>query len=94
MTRSIMQKDRSRCFICGSRSWIEEHHVFGGPDRKRSTKYGLVVSLCHYCHNEPPNGVHHNAEKMAELKACGQATFEDKYGHDLFMAEFGKNWRD
>ena len=60
------------CFMCGSNDWIERHHIFGGAYRKKSERDGLVVDLCHYCHNEPPHGVHHNAEKMLCLKQIGE----------------------
>lgn len=58
--------------MCGSSRWIERHHIFNGAYRKKSEKYGLVIDLCHYCHNEPPNGVHYNADNMKKLKRYGQ----------------------
>lgn len=91
--KSIMSDDPTRCYICGKRGWIEFHHVFGGPFRAKSTKYGLVVPLCHSCHNEPPNGVHHNAEKMRWLRAKGQEAFEREYPDKEFIKEFGRNWK-
>ena len=42
--RSIIAEDKENsCFICGSCDRIEEHHIFGGPDRQVSEKYGLKV---------------------------------------------------
>ena len=46
--------------------------VFGGANRSLSEKYGLVVNLCHECHNEPPDGVHFNAENMLALRKWAQ----------------------
>lgn len=82
------------CEICGSTMWLERHHVYNGAYRKKSEKFGAVVDLCHYCHNEPPNGVHHNAENMRQLKAKYQMLIMDKYGmtENEFIREFGKSY--
>ena len=82
------------CFICGCASWLERHHVFGGARRKKSEKYGLVVDLCHYCHNEPPDGVHHNKDTMLMLHRAGQekAMRENDWTTERFIKEFGRNY--
>lgn len=82
------------CYFCGSREWLECHHIFGGANRKKSDRLGLVVDLCHYCHNEPPLGVHHNKEAMAYLHRCGQvkAMREQGWTKADFIREFGKNY--
>lgn len=91
--KSIVQAEK-RCFFCGSQIWIEEHHIFGGALRKKSEKFGLKVYLCHYCHNEPPDGVHFNSENMNMLKSIGQRVAMDKYGwtKTKFMQEFYANY--
>ena len=39
------------CFLCGKTGWLEEHHVYPGPFRDKSEKYGLKVGLCgESCH--------------------------------------------
>ena len=94
MAKSIMQKDK-RCYICSSENWLEEHHIFGGnPNRKLSEKHGLKVWFCHYCHNEPPHGVHHNAQVDRNLKADAQEAAMIYYGwsKDEFRQIFGKNY--
>ena len=90
---SILTKDFSKCYLCGSYNWIEIHHIFGGAYRKKSTKYKLIVPLCHYCHNEPPNGVHFNKQRDYALKKKAQIEFEKIYGVE-FIKEFGKNYKD
>lgn len=82
------------CFLCGRFGPVEMHHIFGGPYRKKSTKYGLVIPLCHFCHNEPPNGVHHNRETARLVKQYGQrvAMAENGWTIPQFIAEFGKNY--
>ncbi len=83
-----------KCFLCGSRSWLETHHIFNGPNRKKSTEYGLVVKLCHFCHNEPPNGIHHNKERRQYLQDLAQRQAMKVYGWsvDDFRRIFGKNY--
>ena len=91
---SILQRDDSKCFICGQIRWLEWHHVFGAALKKLSEKYGLMVRLCHFCHNEPPNGVHQNREIRRKLQAFAQA--KAMKTHDLtkeeFIKLFGKNY--
>lgn len=82
------------CEICGSTRWLERHHVFNGAYRKKSEKFDAVADLCHFCHNEPPDGVHFNAENMRQLKAKYQMLIMDKYGmsEQEFIREFGKSY--
>ncbi len=86
MSKSIIQTDRSHCFICGRNAradyfGLEEHHVYGGIGiRPISEKYGLKVYLCHYCHNEPPNGVHFNKEIRLALQSKVQKIAMKHYG--------------
>ena len=88
-----MDSEKGTCFLCGKRGPTERHHIFGGANRKWSEKYNLVVHLCHECHNEPPNGVHFNSERMNALRALGQEEFEKTHTHEEFMKIFGRNYR-
>ena len=50
MMESIIQKDKTKCFICGMNSNLEPldcHHCFGNAYRNKSEKYGLKVYLHH-----------------------------------------------
>lgn len=51
-----------------------------------------MVYLCHYCHNEPPLGVHHNTERMTYLKQIGQRAFNKHYPNENFIKIFDKNY--
>lgn len=82
------------CEMCGKWGVTERHHVYGASNRKRSERYGYVVTLCHACHNEPPNGVHHNAARMLALHQTFQRVFETTHTREQFIAEFGKNYLD
>ena len=93
---TIITKEHNRCYMCGSYRWLEWHHIFGASNRKKSTKYGLVVPLCRWCHNEPPNGVHFNAVLNQKLKAKAQKIAMKHYGWTVeqFRDVFGKNYLD
>ena len=94
MYYTILQNDTSKCLICHSNIWLEWHHVFGAALKKKSEEYGLMVSLCHYCHNEPPLGVHHNKEIRLELRAYAQKKAMDRNGWSVedFIKVFHKNY--
>ena len=93
MSKSIIQ-DTKECYICGSQRWLEEHHCFHASNRKISEKYGLKVWLCHYCHNEPPNGIHQNKKNREALQDKVQRIAMEHYGWDVedFRKIFGRNY--
>lgn len=95
---SIIQKDKTHCFICGMNSNFEpldEHHVFGGANRKKSEKYGLKVYLHHSsCHIFGKNSVHVNAKVDRAVKRIAQKRAMKHYGWttEQFIEIFGKNY--
>lgn len=94
MSKSIVEKNgAAECFVCGWTRDLETHHIFyGNPNRKKSEHYGLKVHLCAR-HHRSGKGVHGgNREMDLKLKQLGQKLFEEKYNHEKFMEEFGKNW--
>lgn len=89
--KSVIPNDHEeRCFLCGSYNGIQEHHIFGGPDRKVAEKYGLKVHLCVLCHTR----VHGKDGKalMQNLHEIGQRAFEETYSRDQFRKEFRKSY--
>ena len=84
------------CFICGRYGQTEEHHIFRGKNRKRADTDGLVVHLCHWCHNEPPKGVHFCKIRDIRLKQIGQRAWMAHYGKtvDDFIKAYGRNYLD
>ena len=83
------------CFFCGRRENIERHHVYYGQGRRKiSEKYGAVVDLCHYCHNEPPDGVHQNPERRRHLEQLFQFKLMEEQGWDTqeFIDHIGRNY--
>lgn len=93
MAKSILQSEK-RCYMCGSYQWLEEHHIFNAANRTKSEDYGLKVYLCHYCHNEPPNGVHQNSANRRALQAKAQKKAMKHYGWTIedFREIFGRNY--
>lgn len=90
--------DERRCFLCGRNGMedpLDRHHIFGGANRKKSERYGLVVDLCHNrCHIFAPSAVHQNAKRMHQLKRYGQlkAMKEQGWSEEDFIREFGKSY--
>lgn len=88
------------CWMCGRNGMddpLETHHIFNGPNRKKSERYGLTVKLCACsCHNGGPNSVHKNQAEDLKLKKWGQqkAMEENDWSIEDFIREFGKNYLD
>jgi hypothetical protein len=93
MAKSIIQRDRENCYICGSTLNLQEHHcLHGNANRSLADKYGLVVTLCQE-HHTGSRGVHHNRNMDLFLIQTAQSCFEEQIGNrEEFMRIFGKNW--
>lgn len=91
--KSIIQKEKE-CYICGTNVWLEEHHVFGGANRKISEKYGLKIWLCHRHHNEMPDGIHFDKWLRNRVKQDTQRLFMKHYSKtkEEFREIFGKSY--
>lgn len=86
------------CWLCkrnGQLDRLEKHHIFGGANRWKSEKYGLVVWLCgERCHKLGKYAVHQNADTMLLLHQYGQRKAMKEQGWDIskFIEVFGKNY--
>jgi hypothetical protein len=95
---SIIQKDKTHCFICGMNTNLEPldcHHVFGGANRNKSERYGLKVYIHHNkCHIFGENSAHKNAKVDKALKRIAQKRAMKYYGWTIeqFRDIFGKNY--
>lgn len=97
MSESIIKRNwKGICFRCGRVCNTECHHIFRGKNRKRADADGLTVHLCHWCHNEPPSGVHYNKRNDLVLKQIGQRAWMEHYGKtvDDFIKAYGRNYLD
>ena len=98
MAKSIIQEDKTYCFLCGQNAFVEpleEHHVYGGSNRKISEKYGLKVYLhSNKCHKFGKYSVHRNAEINKALKAKIQNIAIEHFGWSVedFIKKIGKSY--
>lgn len=92
--------EERKCWLCGrngNADPLDRHHIFGGSNRKKSEKYGLVVMLCHHrCHLYGKAAVHRSQETAQILHKYGQrmAMRDNDWTIDDFRLEFGKNYLD
>ena len=90
MADSIIQPGKKECYVTGSRTNLDKHHVMGNTaNRKISDQYGLWVWLRHDIHMGLHSG---NTELYYQLKKEGQLAFEKKYSHQKWMELFKKNY--
>ena len=87
---SVLTDDLGHCIITGDCN-VAIHHVFNGPNRRLSEKYGFLVPLRPDWHNMMPYSVHMDQQFDESLKRKAQAYYETHYGNrDDFRREFGK----
>ena len=86
--------DGRKCYLCGmDYETLDWHHIFFGPNRKHSEKYGLKVRLCHSkCHIFGERAAHNCKETDLKLKKIGQKKFEETHSREEFMQIFGRNY--
>lgn len=101
--KSIIHKDRDRCFICNRNAsadycGLEEHHCFEGLGRRQvSERYGLKIYICgNRCHRNGPDSVHKNAKVDQTVKKIAQKRAMEYYGWttEEFIEKFRKNYID
>lgn len=82
--------NEKKCQITGQYNCdLVRHEVFfGTANRKLSKEWGCWAYLTPEAHRK----VHADRKTDLELKAECQRAFETKYGHDKFMAIFGRNY--
>ena len=94
--KSVLQNEK-KCFLSGSTSNLEEHHIFfGSAKRKLSEKYGLKVYLTKHFHtgdiNGNKNAVHFNKSLDLHLKKTAQEKFEETHTRQEFINTFGRSY--
>lgn len=90
----LVNLESTECAICGARTSLQYHHcMHGTANRQKADKYGLTVWLCASCHERLHSAKDENWRELdLELKQDAQRKFEDLYGHEQWMREFGKNY--
>jgi len=92
MSKSIIQQNKEKCFLCSGRASEEHHCIYGIANRKLSEKYGLKVYLCSNCHREGKYAVHRCYETDIKLKIIAQRRFKEEYPQLNFVQIFGRNY--
>lgn len=93
INNSIFDDDSlEKCYLCGKYGPVEEHHVFSGPCRPISDRYGLVVHICRNCHS-----LIHDSEKGKDMKLRlhqeGQKIYEQRIGNRrAFIQDFIRSY--
>ena len=80
---SIFTTNLNKCYYCGKEGKMDLHEVYGGSNRKRSIKNGLVVPLCRICHS--------NEEIIQYLRIKLQKEFEKTHSREDFIKLIGKS---
>lgn len=90
---SVLTDDLEHCYLCGS-NVVAIHHVFFGPNRSKSEKYGFILPLHPRWHTESNDAVHRGNRKLdIQLKQLAQTYYEEHIGTRAeFIIEFGKSW--
>lgn len=90
------EAERIGCYGELPHTGLHRHHfMFGGFGalRKKAEHFGLWGYVCAKEHHEyGPNAPHVNAEVSKYLKQVAQRSFENQYGHEKWMQEFGRNY--
>ena len=91
---SVLTDDLEHCIITGDNN-IAIHHVFNGPNRLLSEKYGFLVPLRPDWHNMTSYSVHMDQQFDESMKRKAQRYYEEHYGDRKdFIREFGKSYLD
>ena len=76
---SILQKDNTKCFVCGRQIKLDKHEAFGGSNRH----------LCRKCHQKADT----DEITIDYLHDFARQKFIKKYDKEKFLKEFGKNYK-
>lgn len=83
------------CFLCGKTGLLEDHHVFGGPNRRLSEQDGLKVGLCgDSCHRNGRRSAHTCQETRLALRQFWQIKYMMRTRCCVrdFIIRYGRNY--
>ena len=81
---SIFTNNFKECYYCHKKCKTDLHEVYGGSNRTRSIKNGLVVPLCRKCHS--------NEKVINYLRILIQKEFEKTRTREEFIEITGKSY--
>ena len=82
------------CPFCGAYGQHYWHHVFNGPMKNFSEKYGAYIYPCWPCHETNKDSIHNNAAWRLKLKQEHQARImqEQSWDAEKWLIEAGRNY--
>lgn len=89
--KSVIQSNNDYCYVCGKPQPNDEHHIFNGPNRKKSDQDGMIIYVhrtCHtWLHNHPISNLtfKRRAQKIWELKNGNREDFIKRYGKSYIL---------
>ena len=94
--KSIFTDDMDTCYFQKRTDGVERHHIFPGPLRRWSEKYGFIIPL-HYSIHPNGAGCQLSREERNDLdkllkQECQKWYLEHIGGMERWMKEFGKNY--
>lgn len=94
MSKSIITNEK-KCYVCGKKNNLHNHHIMFGKNRKKADKDGLMVYLC-YEHHEGTYGVHGKLghELDIKLKEIAEEIWCEVYNKtpEDFRKVYGRNY--
>lgn len=94
--KSIITNNMEKCYICGSRSGLNIHHViYGTGKRNIADRDGLTIPLCYY-HHKGTHGVHgrEGHELDQKLKEIAEKKWMEYYKktEEEWIKRYSKNY--
>lgn len=91
-SKSIMQDDLSRCYLCGRYGGdLVRHEPIHGKNRKNSKAYGMWVNICPIpCHNLAHCDIDTDRMLKQRAQVAAQATYQ--WTTQEFIEVFGRNY--
>ena len=87
--KSIIQTNKDYCYVCGKPNPTDEHHIFGGANRKKSDEDGMTIYLHRTCHT----WLHNHPISSKTYKIRGQKIWEKTYGsREDFIDRYTKSY--
>lgn len=86
---SIVQSQTEQCYNCHRKLPLDKHEAIGGKNRLKSIEWGLIFYLCRECHTRTEN----DQDFKNKFQVIAQNKFEELYGKEKFMQEFGQSYR-
>lgn len=87
--KSVIQKDCSKCFVCGKGGELHPHHIFNNAYKKKSEEDGYII----FVHNTPCHQqIHGKSGEAKYYKKYAQEKYEKTHTREEFIKRYGKSY--